>query len=398
MDSEHVNWHGNERKYDSVHADKIPHTETLQDVIDRTLPMWDQLRSDIKNGRNVMVVAHANSLRGLIAHIDSLSTEDILKVGIPNGIPLVYKFDPEMRPIPQRKAVPPLTGEYLEKRGLLREALAREEAYAGAIEGLSEALESLKESQTRQHYKPASKMVLESLSKLEQHRKVVELMNDQIEASPKRDEEEIEPDDADADADTADPNLPRIAGDHCLVGDGVATVIHPDARKKGPHVNYFHTERFDANGMPLDNQYDCISKPLLVIIRHGKTEHNKLGLFTGWEDASLAEEGRAEAQLAGKIMQEHQMKFDIVYTSWLSRAIETAWIAMNELEDSLWLPIVKTWRLNERMYGALTGLSKKSIRQLHGQEQFMRWRRGYDTRPPAISSFSHECKCSASLL
>jgi 2,3-bisphosphoglycerate-dependent phosphoglycerate mutase len=125
----------------------------------------------------------------------------------------------------------------------------------------------------------------------------------------------------------------------------------------------------------------------MIIIRHGKTEHNKLGLFTGWDDAPLASEGRAEALLAGRILRQHNVGLDVIYTSWLSRAIETAWLVMNEL-DSLWLPIVKTWRLNERMYGALTGLSKKMIRQRHGEKQFLSWRRGFDTPPPPVSSFS----------
>ncbi len=77
----------------------------------------------------------------------------------------------------------------------------------------------------------------------------------------------------------------------------------------------------------------------------------------------------------------------MVYTSWLSRALETAWYVMDEM-DSLWLPIVKTWRLNERMYGELTGLSKMMVKQRHGEKQFKAWRRGYDVRPPAVSSFS----------
>lgn len=91
-----------------------------------------------------------------------------------------------------------------------------------------------------------------------------------------------------------------------------------------------------------------LEQPILVIIRHGKTEHNQLGLFTGWEDALLAVEGRDEAIHAGKLLRHHEVEFDVVYTSWLSRAIETAWLVLNEL-DSLWLPVVKTWRLNERM-------------------------------------------------
>lgn len=88
--------------------------------------------------------------------------------------------------------------------------------------------------------------------------------------------------------------------------------------------------------------------PFIVIIRHGKTEYNKLGIFTGWDDAPLAIEGRAEALRAGKLLKAHGIEFDVVYTSWLSRAIETAWIVLGEL-DSLWLPITKSWRLNERM-------------------------------------------------
>ena len=87
--------------------------------------------------------------------------------------------------------------------------------------------------------------------------------------------------------------------------------------------------------------------PYIVIIRHGKTEYNKLGLFTGWEDVPLAEEGRIEARNAGKLLKLHGIEFDVVYTSWLSRAIETAWLVLDEL-DLLWLPIIKTWRLNER--------------------------------------------------
>jgi len=126
---------------------------------------------------------------------------------------------------------------------------------------------------------------------------------------------------------------------------------------------------------------------VIVIIRHGKTQHNKLGLFTGWEDAPLADEGIEEAKLAGQNLKKFGFEFDVVYTSWLSRALETAWYVMDEM-DSLWLPIVKTWRLNERMYGELTGLSKMMVKQRHGEKQFKAWRRGFDVRPPAVSSFS----------
>ena len=126
---------------------------------------------------------------------------------------------------------------------------------------------------------------------------------------------------------------------------------------------------------------------VIVIIRHGKTEHNKLGLFTGWEDAPLARDGVLEAQEAGRLLKAHGFEFDVVYTSWLSRAIETAWEVLDQM-DCLWLPIIKTWRLNERMYGKLTGLSKHMVKQRHGEKQFKAWRRGYNTPPPKVSSFS----------
>ena len=94
-----------------------------------------------------------------------------------------------------------------------------------------------------------------------------------------------------------------------------------------------------------------------------------------------------EAVSAGKLLKSHGFTFDIVYTSWLGRAIETSWLVLSEL-DLLWLPIIKSWRLNERMYGALTGLSKRMVAQRHGHDKFMAWRRGFRTRPPAVSSFS----------
>ena len=112
-----------------------------------------------------------------------------------------------------------------------------------------------------------------------------------------------------------------------------------------------------------------------------------LFMFTiGWDDAPLAEEGREEARRAGKILKMHGIEFDIVYTSWLSRAIETAWNVVDEL-DALWLPIVKSWRLNERMYGSLTGMSKKGIAERFGEKQLKAWRRGYGVRPPPVDSF-----------
>ena len=94
--------------------------------------------------------------------------------------------------------------------------------------------------------------------------------------------------------------------------------------------------------------------PVVVFIRHGRTPHNKLALFTGWEDPPLAIEGEEDAKWAGRLLKKHGFEFDVVYTSWLYRAIQTAWFVLEEM-DQLYLPMIKSWRLNERHYGSLTG-------------------------------------------
>jgi len=127
--------------------------------------------------------------------------------------------------------------------------------------------------------------------------------------------------------------------------------------------------------------------PVVVFIRHGRTPHNNLGLFTGWEDPPLAPDGVEDAKNAGRLLKLHGFEFDVVYTSWLTRAIETAWYTMDELDDA-WLPMVKSWRLNERMYGALTGKSKQMIANEYGEAQLKKWRRGFKIQPPPVSSYS----------
>ena len=101
----------------------------------------------------------------------------------------------------------------------------------------------------------------------------------------------------------------------------------------------------------------------------------------------LTKEGRTEAIKAGQLLRRHGIEFDIIYTSWLTRAIETTWHVLFEM-DQIWLPIIKTWRLNERMYGALTGLSKKMVAAQYGENKMQEWRHSYDIPPPPLTSFS----------
>ncbi len=121
----------------------------------------------------------------------------------------------------------------------------------------------------------------------------------------------------------------------------------------------------------------------LVLLRHGESEWNALNLFTGWVDVHLTDKGQAEGKRAGELLAERGILPDIVYTSLLRRAISTANLAL-DAADRHWIPVVRDWRLNERHYGALQGKNKAQVRDKYGDEQFMLWRRSYDTPPPPI--------------
>lgn len=121
----------------------------------------------------------------------------------------------------------------------------------------------------------------------------------------------------------------------------------------------------------------------LVLLRHGESVWNKENRFTGWTDADLSERGVAEAHEAGQLLKAEGYTFDIAYTSVLKRAIRTLWIVLDEL-DLMWIEVERSWRLNERHYGALQGLNKAETAARFGEEQVLIWRRSYDTQPPAL--------------
>jgi 2,3-bisphosphoglycerate-dependent phosphoglycerate mutase len=121
----------------------------------------------------------------------------------------------------------------------------------------------------------------------------------------------------------------------------------------------------------------------LVILRHGESEWNRSNLFTGWRDVKLTAQGEGEAREAGRVLAREGFHFDIAYTSLLSRAILTLWLALQEM-DRMWIPVVKDWRLNERHYGKLQGSDKVEAVKRFGEAQVHEWRRGYATRPPLV--------------
>jgi 2,3-bisphosphoglycerate-dependent phosphoglycerate mutase len=121
----------------------------------------------------------------------------------------------------------------------------------------------------------------------------------------------------------------------------------------------------------------------LILLRHGESDWNAKNLFTGWVDVALSEKGRAEALRGGELIAQRDLLPTVLHTSVLRRAIETANISLDAL-DRPWLPVRRSWRLNERHYGALQGKDKKETLETYGEEQFMLWRRSYDTPPPPI--------------
>lgn len=363
-------WPGKDRKYADLSADQIPATESLMDCMQRTYPLWEQkILFELKTGKNVMVVAHANTLRGLVKLIDNIDDEDIREVAIPTGIPIVYKFDKSMNSIPpsgdkQTAFQVHMRGLFLEKPGLLQEALKREEEWKEHVPGYNPTMERNKTPMSpleRSLYKLKAErdlgewagqffdpnVIQEDDGNDGNFGKPIQLIEDEVWALGMAELESGGQFDPDA------PDFQESAnGDEATVENeedtSSSTVVAP-LISNSPCVTNFPS----ASIVPGLGSVPVRRDAVVVIIRHGKTEHNKLGLFTGWEDVPLAREGIEEAREAGRLLKAHGFEFDVVYTSWLSRAIETALYVLDEL-DSLWLPMIKSWRLNERMYGFLT--------------------------------------------
>mmetsp|Transcript_2822 Transcript_2822/g.3749 ORF Transcript_2822/g.3749 Transcript_2822/m.3749 type:complete len:928 (+) Transcript_2822:263-3046(+) len=409
-------WPGRDRRYSDLSTDQIPLTESLLDCMNRTEPIWtNKIKWELQLGRNVMVVAHANTLRGLVKIIDNIGDEEIQDIAIPTGIPIIYKFDKYMNAIKPNSdkylSQKHMNGIFLEKPGILNAALKKEKEWCATVPGYNRTM-------TRSNNAMSS--LERSLTKLNAEKEFKEWAAQSIDLN------DIEEDDG-SDGNSGkginfeeQDEVWEIGLEELREGEqfNPETKFHPvfsssssngsSTTSNGSISNTNDEEEEELNeqvkpllmtnnpcmqSMPSQSVIPGFGNvpirrdPVVVLIRHGKTEHNKLGLFTGWEDAPLAREGKVEARQAGKLLKAHGFEFDVVYTSWLSRAIETAWLVMEEM-DCTWLPIIKTWRLNERMYGALTGKSKAMVEQKYGAKQFKAWRRGYTVRPPKVSSFS----------
>ncbi|MEC8013225.1 MAG: 2,3-diphosphoglycerate-dependent phosphoglycerate mutase [Verrucomicrobiota bacterium] len=122
----------------------------------------------------------------------------------------------------------------------------------------------------------------------------------------------------------------------------------------------------------------------LVLLRHGESQWNLQNRFTGWHDVNLTEQGEREGREAGRLLKAEGFAFDVAYTSVLTRAIRTLWLALTEM-DQVWIPVHREWRLNERHYGSLQGLNKAETAEKHGDDQVLVWRRSYDIPPPPMT-------------
>jgi len=129
----------------------------------------------------------------------------------------------------------------------------------------------------------------------------------------------------------------------------------------------------------------------LVLIRHGESTWNLDNRFTGWTDVDLTDTGIEQAKNAGRLLKAEGYEFDVAYTSVLKRATRTLWHVLDEM-DRTWLPVVNSWRLNERHYGALQGLNKAEVAKQYGDDQVLIWRRSYDTPPPALEASDPRCE------
>jgi len=339
---------GNQRKYADIPEESLPRSESLEDTMVRTRPLWQyKISQDLQEGNNVLVVAHANTLRGLTKIIDNIGDQDINAVTMPKGIPLVYRFDTDMNPIPPNKnslTLSHTSGTFLEKPGLLKNAMERQKEWEQAFPGIP-GTDLGKNSME------------ESLLKLKKEKDL-----------GKKWENFLEP----------------VINEDIVNGDIEKVAVSLDNEDFEEDVTWKKKEVVS----PVANigQVNIQKDPVVVLVRHGRTTHNMFGLFTGWEDPPLAEDGIQDAIKAGKMLKLHGFEFDVLYTSWLTRAIETGWYILNEL-DSVWIPVICSWRLNERHYGDLTGKSKKMIANTYGEDQLKKWRRGYKIKPPSVSSY-----------
>ena len=315
VDTNHPYWPGRDRRYADLRDDQIPKTESLLDCMERTSPVWEnKILYELKRGKNVMVVAHANTLRGLVKTIDNISDDDIQEVKIPTGIPIVYRFDRNMKSIPplssedlQTAYQAHMNGLFLEKPGLLKEALIREEEWSKQVPGYTPTM--------GRTTTPMSSLE-RSLFKLEAERQLRDWAGQFV-------DKDAEEEDDGTDGNNGLPIQYIVNGNDANSNDGPNEPSKPALTTAADPATPTSSVNANAPLLVEDDEpavvANMVTQPcvtsvpsnylvpglgatpvrkdaVIVIIRHGKTEHNKLGLFTGWEDAPLAQVKNGKAR------------------------------------------------------------------------------------------------------
>lgn len=331
----------------------------------------------------MLVVGHAGTLRGLSKIIDDVGDREIADVRFPKGIPFVYKFDENMSVVELEDECPAqmihARGAFLEKPGQLRKVMSSTLALESNVPGTQD----LQLPNVVKRMTSVENALLTLKAEKEMYRNGADGDGEvKGESGVGTATATLDPPtESVVVGGTAESAAGTVVVDR-LTEDAEADETFEEASVSSATESTPASVSVDPSFQPAGND-----DPVVVFVRHGRTPHNKLALFTGWEDPPLAKEGEEDARWAGRLLKKHGMEFDVVYTSWLYRAIQTAWFVMEE-SDQLWLPMVKSWRLNERHYGDLTGKSKKMVANIHGEAQLKKWRRGYKIRPPPVSSYS----------
>lgn len=328
----------------------VPAAESLSDTLKRVTAVWDDtLRPALAAGKRVLVVSHGNTLRALVTLLDGVATEDTFHLDLPTACPVVYDLDAELRPM-------------------------RAYGFWGA-------------SRTVRHGRylmPSDKVLAAQQAMREQVVKNIAVSTVSSKGEPNT-------------ISTCDAWTASEASSSRVTLDDGATF---NVRSKPPSYFALESERIErqaaeelkrfqrtaaagmasdaASAAALGSKVSC----MLILIRHGYSQYNSQNRFTGWADVDLTNRGRDEARIAGSMLRAAGIRrVEHVYSSFLRRAIKTAWLMLDELEMQ-WTPISYTWRLNERHYGALQGRIKPECVDEYGLRQVQMWRRGINSRPP----------------
>ena len=339
-----------------------PAAESLQDVCFRVQELYeDTILPALKEGKNVLVVAHGNTLRGLVKLVDGVSEADSFFLDLPTACPIVYDFDADLN-----FAHPP--------RGFWGESSAARYGRFLYSEQKVRQAQALMRQQCQQNIAVST----------------------------------VAPANAESDDEVAQCDAWTSDG----AGERMVTLGRDDTtyrvRERPPSYFALESERIKAAAQQeINSMLESVQrqeeqmkgvvvptesaaslprakppKAMLIVLRHGYSEWNAQNRFTGWADVELSNRGREEARFAGQLLREAGVRrMERVYSSFLKRAIKTAWLMLDELEMQ-WTPISYDWRLNERHYGLLQGQPKKQCSELYGMKQVQKWRRGIHCPPP----------------